>query len=195
MDHLKYRVLVLSKTYFPIGFVEVKEAIKLVCLEKAKIMDENFGSFDLEEWFLQTDQTSRDVISTVSRKYTIPEVIRLCAFDKSIQYTFKFSRQNVFYRDQYTCQYCNTPISKDKLTIDHVIPKSRFIEFNLPKKYLNSWENVVSCCQTCNVKKDNKTPEEAEMPLIKKPSKPNVILRGLGGQRIKPIWEKYIGDL
>lgn len=195
MDKLEERVLVLNKTYFPVGFINVRDAMKLVFLEKASIMDINFCSFTLEEWFLQTDQESKNTVCTVNRKYAVPEVIKLTYFDEAIQQVFRFSRQNIFYRDQYTCQYCNKKAPKEKLTLDHIIPKSRSEEFNLPKNQLNSWENVVCCCQACNVLKDNRTPEEANMPLIKKPSRPKKILKGLGNRSTKKIWNQYLGDL
>ena len=52
----------------------------------------------------------------------------------------------------------------DKLTIDHVIPRSRGGK--------NDWLNLVTACKKCNQKKGNKTPEEAGMPLLKKPIVP-----------------------
>ena len=52
-----------------------------------------------------------------------------------------------------------------KLTIDHIIPRGRGGQ--------DLWENLVAACKTCNQMKGNKTPEEAGMPLIKKPKRPN----------------------
>ena len=58
-------------------------------------------------------------------------------------------------------------MKKGPLTIDHVIPKNRGGE--------DSWENLVVACQKCNRKKGNQTPDEAKMPLNRKPLKPNKI--------------------
>ena len=51
-----------------------------------------------------------------------------------------------------SCIYCGNPSE----SIDHVLPRSRGGKDN--------WENVITACLQCNVKKGNKTPEEAKMP-------------------------------
>ena len=50
-------------------------------------------------------------------------------------------------------------------TIDHVVPRS--------KGGRDSWANLVLACDKCNVKKGDRTPREAGMPLIRKPIKPH----------------------
>jgi len=69
--------------------------------------------------------------------------------------------------------------------MDHVIPKSRGGD--------KSWTNIVACCKKCNTKKGNNTPEEARMPLIKKPTIPrwniNVLLRD---KVIPEEWKDFI---
>jgi 5-methylcytosine-specific restriction endonuclease McrA len=64
-------------------------------------------------------------------------------------------------RDFYECQYC---ASKESLTIDHVVPKS--------KGGKDTWENLVTACQKCNSRKGNRTPDEADMKLRKIPKQP-----------------------
>jgi hypothetical protein len=54
--------------------------------------------------------------------------------------------------------------SRYDLTLDHVFPKSR----GGPK----TWENIVSCCHACNENKGARTPQEANMKLIKEPRRP-----------------------
>ena len=51
--------------------------------------------------------------------------------------------------------------------MDHVKPKKQ--------GGLDTWENLVAACQSCNRKKGNRTPEEAKMPLKRMPRKPNKI--------------------
>jgi 5-methylcytosine-specific restriction endonuclease McrA len=74
------------------------------------------------------------------------------------------NRQRIFKRDQNECVYCG---SKKDLTIDHVQPRSRGGK--------NTWTNLVTCCSKCNIKKGNKTPEEAKMTLRRKPFEPTFI--------------------
>ena len=74
------------------------------------------------------------------------------------------TRNMIYKRDGYSCQYCG---STRDLTIDHVIPRS--------KGGQDTWENLVAACKNCNQVKGEKTPEEANMPLLKKPKRPNRI--------------------
>ncbi len=64
------------------------------------------------------------------------------------------SRKSIHVRDGHKCAYCG---STRQLTIDHIIPTSR--------GGLNTWDNLVCCCYSCNIKKSNRTPEEAGMYL------------------------------
>jgi len=72
------------------------------------------------------------------------------------------------------------------LTLDHVLPRSRGGK--------SSWTNLVTACKTCNSKKGDLTPEEAQMPLRRKPFKPSFImfLRDFSG-KIEKEWEIYLG--
>jgi len=71
------------------------------------------------------------------------------------------TRSLVMKRDGYKCLYCG---ATENLTIDHIHPASR--------GGVDSWENLCSCCGSCNVKKGNKTPEESGMPLLKQVKRP-----------------------
>jgi len=72
------------------------------------------------------------------------------------------------------CQYCGRQYPMYELTVDHVIPISRWDEIPPEKKPLasNSWENQVCACKRCNTLKGNKLIEESSLTLIRKPSEP-----------------------
>lgn len=106
------------------------------------------------------------VIRSPSISLPHPSVIRLLRYYRIPYRVIELSRKNILRRDNYQCQYCGK--KTHALTIDHVIPKSR--------GGADSWDNLVAACVKCNNKKGNRTPEEARMPLIKKPRKPNHIL-------------------
>ena len=76
------------------------------------------------------------------------------------------TRKNIYWRDQYICQYCEGQFKYKQLSLDHIIPKSRGGG--------RGWLNLVTCCHTCNQKKGNKTPSEASMKLIREPYIPKV---------------------
>lgn len=138
------KVLVLNASFYPLGVSSWKKGVLLVWKKKAEIIEYN-GHFLRED-------------------IRLPCVIRL---NRNIFLPYKevaLTRKNVIARDQNTCQYCGKKSSN--LTVDHVIPKSRGGEL--------VWENVVAACQSCNLKKGNRTPDEANMKLLRPPRKPKV---------------------
>ena len=96
--------------------------------------------------------------------FKIPLVMRLIKVIRMIyRNKVPYSKRNVMYRDNHTCTYCG---ATDKLTVDHVIPASRGGK--------TSFENCVTACFSCNNKKNNKTPREANMFMRKKPYTPTI---------------------
>jgi len=144
------RTVILNSDYSFLGLVSWKRAIKLVVKEKVEVLKAS------EREICSGDGTC---------KMTVPLVLRLIHL---VRYVYKnkvpFTRKNVYVRDKHTCQYCG---SKDKLSIDHVIPVSRGGS--------NNFENCVASCIPCNVKKDNRTPREAGMSLRSKPHEPTIM--------------------
>ena len=141
------RTLVLDNTYFPVKIVSWQKAMILLFTGRAEIV---------------TEYQERS-IQGVNQSYTLPKILRLFNRHKS-EKKVRFCRQNVFYRDNFQCQYCGIKLPMGQLTIDHVHPQSRGGQ--------NTWENVVACCPSCNVKKGNKTPREANFKLRKVPKRP-----------------------
>ncbi|MFM6278403.1 MAG: HNH endonuclease, partial [Dolichospermum sp.] len=96
------------------------------------------------------------------------------------------TRRNILHRDGHTCQYCG--YTGDKLTLDHVIPRSRGGG--------DTWENIVAACVCCNVKKGNRTPQEARMPLRHLPRQPYSSLYFEVTKHLKSglhqEWQKYV---
>jgi len=71
----------------------------------------------------------------------------------------------LFARDRHLCLYCGNRFTRGELTRDHVLPIS--------KRGADVWENVVSACLHCNLKKSNRTPQQANMPLLAVPYRPS----------------------
>jgi hypothetical protein len=76
-------------------------------------------------------------------------------YDRETVYT---DRYILYARDHHLCAYCGDVFTPNNLTIDHVTPKSRGGK--------NIWMNTVTACKPCNMRKSNKTPEEAKMHLL-----------------------------
>ena len=95
-------------------------------------------------------------LRSASDTYPWPHVIRLVSYvrvPRAVQR--KISRRALFARDNWRCVYCGT--TAGRLTLDHVVPRSRGGD--------SVWENVVTSCAPCNLKKGNRLPEEVSMPL------------------------------
>jgi hypothetical protein len=91
----------------------------------------------------------------------LPSVIRLLVYKHVPVRLQVTTRRNILVRDAYSCQYCGLKFHGGELTLDHVIPRSQGGK--------NSWENLVACCRKDNHRKADRTPEEAGMPLLRRP--------------------------
>lgn len=104
-----------------------------------------------------------------NKKIPIPAVVKMSSYRKIHGFGVNFSRKNLFVRDDMTCQYCGIPKDLCELTYDHVIPKS---QWDFKNGSPTTWTNVVTACVGCNRKKGNRTPTQANMPLLNPPIKP-----------------------
>ena len=148
INNVKAPVLLLNQNYQPLNICTAKRAISLMGLGKAEsIINSNKN------------------IRSVTTNFPLPSVIRLYYMVKIPATNRRLSRQALFHRDKFTCQYCNKKTRQ--LTIDHVTPRSR--------GGLHIWENVVSACSDCNHKKAGLTLKESDLKLksIPKPPSPN----------------------
>jgi 5-methylcytosine-specific restriction endonuclease McrA len=104
-------------------------------------------------------------VHTSKMALKVPRVMVLQMFDKLPRTRVRFSRQNIYTRDGYVCQYCGDKLPRSKLNLDHVLPKSQGGKTN--------WTNIVCACVKCNSTKANRTPEQAGMKLLRQPKKPS----------------------
>jgi hypothetical protein len=104
-------------------------------------------------------------IFTAHGEVGAPSVLKMRYMVKRPMPQLRLSRHAVLARDNYTCQYCGVR-GKD-LTIDHVIPRW----CGGP----HTWDNLVACCRRCNLKKGDKTPQQAHMKLARPPKRPHFV--------------------
>ena len=137
------QVLVLNVSYEPLNITTWRRAMVMMIKGKAESLEQD---------------TSREI----RRGTHLPTVIRLRQYVHVPFRQLPLTRRNLFQRDHQTCQYCG---SRDQpLSIDHVVPRSRGGS--------DTWENVTTACLSCNVRKGNRTPKEASMPLHRAPHRP-----------------------
>lgn len=187
MTVLDSSVLVLNRLYQPVNITTVRRAFALLYQGTAKAIDDQFQTFDFESWAeLSETVHSSDIIKTVSSSILVPRVIVLQIFDRFPRMHVRFSRQNIFLRDQSTCQYCNRRFPRIDLNLDHVVPRARGGR--------TTWENVVCSCIKCNLKKGSRTPEEAGMKLARAPSRPrwSPFEQGRDGVRPREEWRPFL---
>tara|TARA_R110002096_G_scaffold376724_9_gene570517 strand:+ start:16797 stop:17417 length:621 start_codon:yes stop_codon:yes gene_type:complete len=166
---LNHPVLVLNRLWQPVNICSARRAFSLLFLGHAQVVhtdaEENFFTHDIDSWLLTSqDATNLEVVHTISCNFGIPEIIVLSMFDRLPKKEVKFTRQNIFERDEHTCQYCGVGHEPKQLNLDHVVPRD--------KGGKNSWENIVTSCIRCNTKKANKLPHEAGMFPRKEPRAP-----------------------
>jgi len=180
--------LVLNRSWAAIATTTVRRALCLVYAGAARIIcPDTYDVHDFTSWADLRVRDGHRRIKTVTLEIRVPEVILLRGYDAMPQQTVVFSRKNLYRRDHYTCQYCGGRRPPQELTIDHIVPRS------LNGK--STWTNCVLACLECNVRKGNRTPEEAGMRLVRAPQRPRwapYITVGLGRRRAS--WDRFVSD-
>jgi 5-methylcytosine-specific restriction endonuclease McrA len=168
---MKKDVLLLNASEEVINVIDWMKAVKLLMAGKAT---KPYNYEDYHE------------ITTSSGVFKLPTAIVLIEYVRIPYRKCKLSKKNLYNRDNGMCQYCSKKLTKASFTIDHILPKSRGGK--------NTWENMVSCCRACNVKKKNRTPSEAHMKLLSVPGLPHkdfVLIKVYDGNHNK-LWERWI---
>ena len=155
-------------SYYPLSLWSWQDSIKSVFLDRVSIVN----YYDR-------------IIRSPSFSMKLPSVIALKSYIRP-QANPNFTRFNVFLRDKFSCQYCG---DKKDLTFDHLLPKS--------KGGKTDWENVVTACSICNVKKGGRLYQKSEMNLSKKPYQPTMEDLNNSGKNFPPnflheSWMDYL---
>lgn len=187
---LSEKVLVLNRSWVAVNVATVRRALTLVYQDVARIVaPEDYSTYDFEGWIeaSQTAQTGRRIYAATC-SLCIPEIIVLSTFNGRFSKEVRFSRRNIFERDDNRCQYCGGKFERSELTLDHVVPRSR--------GGTSTWNNIVLACIRCNLRKGDKGLGEVGMKLLRKPVKPHWATRvGVKlGRSCKPSWERFLED-
>jgi 5-methylcytosine-specific restriction endonuclease McrA len=172
-------VLVLDAGYQAVNVVPVRRALTLLAAGRAVAVEHD------EAVELRSERS----------RVNCPLIIRLFIAVAHRVYRslrIRFNKRNVLARDGHECQYCG---SGEQLTIDHVVPRSRR-DRSHPEGGPTSWENCVAACLACNLRKGDRTPEEAQMPLRRDPAPPRGFLplvQKQAGGGFAERWRQYLG--
>lgn len=157
---LNSEVLVLNSAFIPVRISSVREAICLVASDRAKPVLE-------EDAYIRSPSVS----------IRIPSVVSIIGFSQFPRRKVAFSKLNVIYRDDMLCQYCGGRFSMRELTVDHIIPRSRWT--NVTGRSFNegfaTWKNLVCACRWCNSRKGNRLLHELNWNLLRAPYEPEYL--------------------
>ena len=192
MSVLNDPCLVLNRNWQPVTFMPVQTCITNVMRDMASVLDtKDYLLMSFEEWVehhhTSVDQVEGDRwIRTPNMRIAAPEVVVLKKYGERPPRRVVFNRPNLARRDDYTCQYCGVSLGERKLTVEHILPRSR----GGP----TSWENCVAACGDCNSKKADSLPAEAGMKLKKRPHEPTWTPRLAlpRGRVMRPSWQPFI---
>ena len=194
-----YKVLILNKFYFPLAVEGIEKTFgnifsgSVVPLDISyEMTDENTVNLEnieyfvpvpnIKEWLKLPIRPFDEYIQTVRGPIRIPSVVICSRFDKVIHNKIQFpTKQNILKRDNYTCVYTGVKLSKDNISVDHIIPKSRGGK--------DTWENMVCCDRLLNSKKASFTPEQVGLKLRYRPCKPN---NGMSLDLYKDEWASFL---
>ncbi len=161
--------LVLNKTFLPFDIITWQKAITLEVMGRCLT--------------LEYHPTRR--INSVKKQWEVPIVIKVNSIRTTMVSTPP-TRMMIYYRDGFRCAYCGKMLRDNELTIDHIVPKAKGGTW--------SWENLVTCCRSCNFRKK----EEIWMPKFAVPAKPKFLFpQYMKAQKrvdeaTRSIWKRYI---
>jgi 5-methylcytosine-specific restriction endonuclease McrA len=138
--------LLLNQDFAPLNRCRTPRALALVERGKAEVVE--YGLLP---------------IAAPVRPVARPAVIRLVRYLRLPPRRMGLSRRAVHWRDGYTCQYCGAVTTRP--TLDHVVPRRLGGG--------TSWTNLLTACRECNQRKGGRTPEQAGMPLRRRPFVPS----------------------
>jgi 5-methylcytosine-specific restriction endonuclease McrA len=164
-DLLQRATLVLNRSWQPVHVTTVRRALCMVFRESARIVcPESLQTYSFDSWIEVPIANPNSAIRSPRVAIAPPEIILLTRYNRVPAHIAPFTRRNLFLRDDFTCQYCARRGPADRLSVDHVHPRSRGGS--------TSWENCVLACVRCNARKANLTPKEAGLRLLRRPTRP-----------------------
>ena len=157
---LNESVLVLNSGMVPIDICTVRKAVLDVLRSVAVPV-----------------RDSDQVLHSPSTILPVPRVISYHSYHKIPRKRVRFTRLNVIYRDDQRCAYCSKHLPVSELTVDHIVPRSRWkrIMGTDSRFAFNSWENLVAACRRCNAHKGDRLLRELGWHLERSPSAPDYL--------------------
>ena len=181
------QVLVLNRLFAPISLTSVRRGVVLLFTGSALALDEHGDAHDFVAWRTLPVRGEEDCLPILGGRLRLPRVLHLTRYERLPASTSRLTRSNLMLRDGYACQYCGAKPGPQALDVDHVLPRCRGGGY--------TWQNLVTSCRRCNLRKGRRTPEEAAMPLARPPVRPRWSLEMrilLSARRRFAEWEPWL---
>ena len=137
---------------------------------------------NLEEWGRCEIRPYDEFVNTPKRSYRMPSVVVCANFNQiPIKRAVFPTKQNIWKRDKYICLYTGEKLTRETVSLDHVLPSSRGGK--------NTWENLATASKSINHFKADRTPKEAGLTLIYKPFKPK---GGMTFDFLRDEWKVFL---
>ena len=130
MDVLLLNADAQPVSFLPLSTISWKDAISYMWQDKCIVLDW------YDDWVVHSEKWETQVPSVIMLKEMMQSKKKV-----------RFSKSNVFLRDDFVCQYCDLKLTSSTSTIDHVMPQCYGGK--------TTWENVVTSCGPCNHNKGN----------------------------------------
>ena len=147
-------------SYFPLSLWSWQDAIKAIFRDSVVVISEY-----------------ERVVHSPTQEIRLPSVLALKEYIPAARKP-AFTRFNLFLRDRFECQYCHGSFKTNDLTFDHLLPRSRGGK--------TSWDNIVTACQACNIRKGDRTPDECGMYPRWEPRQPTIYELQEHGRKFPP---------
>ncbi|MDP4625220.1 MAG: HNH endonuclease [Akkermansiaceae bacterium] len=166
--HLK-TVLVLNRHWLPISTVTPADAFCHMVAGTAdaiRISSDAMATVKWDVWRSLPVGEARS-IGTKDGRVLVPTVVVLNRYDGLPMCRPSFGFRALWARDGGRCQYSGRQLAIQEADIDHIMPRSRGGG--------DSWENCVISDRIINRRKGARTPTEAKLRLIRKPTVPRPV--------------------
>lgn len=187
-EPLDQPVLLVNRYFQPVQITTARRAFVMLFGGAALAVDEHGELFDFSSWRRKPVNPLNDEgLPVVGGVLRVPRVLHLRRYERTRRPVVRLSRKNLMLRDGHQCQYCARRLPTRELNIDHVLPRSR--------GGADSWENLVTACRVCNLRKGRRTPDEAAMHLMRAPSAPRWSMSAqilLGFPHPFPEWAPFL---
>lgn len=195
---MKQEILKLNSNMYPIAVANWKSVMVDIIAGSAFPVDVAYTTDDkgqkviewfnvvrsFDDWAKLPIREGDEYVNSPRTTYRLPPIVVAAKFNKIIHKKVVFpTKSNIWNRDNWVCQYTGKKLTRDEISVDHIMPVS--------KGGQNTWENLVTASKEINVWKSDRTPKECGLQLLSKPTKPK---NGMVMSFVRDEWKMFLPD-